>query len=85
MKTWLFYSNDITVNVYEKKRLSAADLQQIKAEGLHKMPFETDAEDEAQAVDNMLAHFKENKAALEEFIKNDCIPSIIFELIYAAD
>ncbi|SFB78430.1 hypothetical protein SAMN05216286_0854 [Kosakonia oryzae] len=49
------------------------------------MPFETDAEDEAQAVDNMLAHFKENKAALEEFIKNDCIPSIIFELIYAAD
>lgn len=48
------------------------------------MPFETDAEDEAQAVDNMLAHFKENTAALEEFIKDDCIPAMIFELIHAA-
>lgn len=48
------------------------------------MPFETDAEDEAQAVDNMLAHFKENKAALEEFIKDECIPAVIFELIYAS-
>lgn len=48
------------------------------------MPFETDAEDEAQAMDNMLAHFKENTAAPEEFIKDDCIPATIFELIFAA-
>ncbi|RCX06275.1 MULTISPECIES: hypothetical protein [Kosakonia] len=83
MKTYVFYSSDIAVNVYEKKTLSAEEVRQLKADGFHKMPFETQAEDEAQAIDLMLAHFKENLEALEEFTKDWCIPATIFDAIYA--
>ncbi|SCC68540.1 hypothetical protein [Kosakonia oryziphila] len=82
MKKWQFYVNDITVNVHDKNTVSAEKHRQLKAEGFHKMPFETEAENEAQAVDKMLQHFKDNTAALEEFVKDYCIPATIFELIY---
>lgn len=82
MKVYLFYSNDIAVNVYEKNALSAEDKKQLKSEGFQKMPFETQALSEAAAIDIMLAHFRENTAALEEFTKDYCIPASIFSLIY---
>ncbi|SFT52506.1 hypothetical protein SAMN05192562_101670 [Kosakonia arachidis] len=82
MKKWQFYVNDITVNAHEKNIMSAEKRRQLKEEGFHKMPFETEAKDEAQAVDKMLQHFKENTADLEEFTKDYCIPAMIFELIY---
>lgn len=82
MKTYLFYSSDIAVNVYEKKSLSTEDKKQLKSEGFRKMPFETEAADEATAIESMLEHFKANTAALEEFTKDYCIPASIFSLIY---
>ncbi len=82
MKNYIFYSNDIAVNVYEKKALSAVLKEQLKSEGFQKMPFETKAQDEAAAIDIMLDHFKANTAALEEYTKDYCIPAAIFSAIY---
>lgn len=81
MKTWLFYMNDIAVNVYEKKTLTADCAKSLKAEGFHRLPFDTEAKDESDAVDKMLQHFRENTEALAEFTKDMTIPAIIFSLL----
>ncbi|HDR2755489.1 MULTISPECIES: hypothetical protein [Enterobacter] len=81
MKTWLFYMNDIAVNVYEKKTLTAERAKSLKAEGFHRLPFDTEAKDESDAVDRMLQHFRENTEALAEYTKDMTIPAIIFSLL----
>ncbi len=83
MKTYQFYTSDIAVNVYEKKGLTKAEVQQLKADGFRKLPFETQAEDEAQATDKMLNHFKENTAYLAEYAKDWGFSAGVFALIYA--
>jgi hypothetical protein len=82
MKNYLFYSNEIAVNVYERKSLSPEDKKQLKYEGFQKMPFETEAVDEAAATECMLEHFRANIEALEEFTRDCCIPASIFSLVY---
>ncbi|WP_039056423.1 hypothetical protein [Enterobacter sp. Bisph1] len=83
MNTYIFYSSDIAVNVYDKKSLTPGQVQQLKAEGFRKLPFATEAQDEAQATDMMLAHFKENTAALAEYAKDWSFSAAIFVMIYA--
>lgn len=78
MKVYAFYLSDIAVNVYEKKTLTSEQIKKLKADGFHKMPFEAKAEDEAEATDQMFAHFKENHESLKEFTKDHLISSTIF-------
>lgn len=84
MKLYVFYLSDIAVNVYEKETLSAQEKKGLKAEGFHKMPFETKAQSEAAAIDIMLEHFKENIAELKEFTKDYSVSATIFGLLYSS-
>lgn len=84
MKTYLFYSSDITVNVYEKATLTPDEKKRLAAQGMRKLPFETSAEDEAEAVEKMLNHFQENTEALKEFAKDYAIASALAGLVFLA-
>ncbi|WP_435945601.1 hypothetical protein [Dryocola sp. BD586] len=81
MKLYSFYLSDIGVNVYEKKTLSAIEKHRLKANGFRKMPYETEAENEEQAIDRMLEHFRSNVSSLKEFAGDISISSPIFNLL----
>ncbi|UXY13230.1 hypothetical protein N7922_12250 [Kosakonia sp. ML.JS2a] len=83
MKEYVFYINEISVNVYEKDSITPELKQELKAGGFNKMPYATTAEDEAAATDKMLHHFKENTDMLKEFAKDYAISYSIFAAIYA--
>ncbi len=83
MKKYVFYISDISVNVYEKMSLTPEIKKELKDGGFHKMPFETSADNEADATDLMMQHFKENTEMLREFAKDYAISYTIFGAIYA--
>lgn len=81
MKLYVFYLNDIAVNVYEKKTLPAIEKNRLHAEGFRKMPYETEAENADRAIDNMLEHFRSNISSLKAFAGDISASSIIFNLL----
>jgi hypothetical protein len=48
------------------------------------MPFDTKAEDEAQAIDEMLKHFNKNHESLKEFTRDYMVPSVLTAAMFAA-
>lgn len=83
MNKYVFYANDIAINVYARDSVTPEIKSKLKADGFYKLPFDTTAENESVATDKMIAHFKENLQALEEFAKDYAISSTIFATIYA--
>lgn len=80
MKLYVFYLSDIAVNAYEKKALSTIERDRLKAAGFRKMSYETEAENEVRAIENMLEHFRENVSSLKEFAGDISISAPIFNL-----
>jgi len=81
MKLYVFYLSDIAVNVYEKKALSVSEKNHLQAEGFRKMPYETEAENEVQAIESMLEHFRSNISSLKAFAGDISTSSLIFNLL----
>lgn len=81
MRFYVFYLSDIAVNVYEKKSLSTIEKTLLNTRGFRKMPYEAQAENEEEAIDLMLGHFRENISALKAFTKDTCIPAVILSLL----
>lgn len=83
MKKYAFYISDISVSVYEKKSITPEIKKELKDGGYYKIPFETSADNEADATDLMLKHFKNNTEMLEEFAMDNAISYTIFGAIHA--
>lgn len=81
MKSYVFYLSDIAVNIYPTQCLSAADIKALQASGLRKMPFETQAANEEQATELMLAHFRANLSSLREFTRDMTFTAVILNLL----
>lgn len=78
MEKYVFYSKDIAFNIYPKTSLGAEQKKQLAADGFQKIGFETRAADEAEALENFIAHFKENTEALKEYTENIAFASLLF-------
>lgn len=78
MNSYVFYINDISVNVYQKKHLTPELKKALREDGFHKMPFEAPAENESAATDLMLRHFKDNADMLKAFAEDNAISHTIF-------
>lgn len=82
-RKFVFYANDFSVNVYEKNQVTSELKKKLRSENFHKMPFEASAENEADATDMMMKHFKDNIDMLREFANDYAISYTIFGAIYA--
>lgn len=78
MNKYVFYINDIAVRVYEEALCTCQLKNEMKAAGFCKVPFETIAESEVAATDNMLQYYKTNGDMLNEFAKEHAIASAFF-------
>ncbi|SMG26834.1 hypothetical protein [Cedecea sp. NFIX57] len=78
MEKYVFYSKEISVNIYPKASVTAAEKKRLSEEGFQKIGFETHAKDEAEAMEQYLTHFKENTEALEDYAKDIAFSSLIF-------
>jgi hypothetical protein len=74
---YVFYSKELSLNVYNKKTLSAADIEKLNKDGFKKINIEFDAANESEAIDQLLNHYKVKKNTLEDFRKDELIPSVI--------
>ncbi|AJZ90203.1 hypothetical protein RI049_07770 [Cedecea neteri] len=78
MEKYVFYSKDISVNIYPKASLTSEEKQRLSKEGYQRIGFETRATDEADAMERYLTHFKENTEALEDYAKDIAFSSLLF-------
>ncbi len=81
MTTWVFYSKDIAINVYNKTQLSDAQRKKLIDDGFKKIDLEISAEDEGKAIDLLLDNYRANTEALKEFGKDVTFSSLIFNLL----
>lgn len=67
MQTYVFWSKNDSLNIYPKSELSDADRQALKAGGFACVAFETQAENEEQALEQYFSHFRANTQELAAF------------------